>query len=264
MSRILSAAMIAALILAALSGHASATSSDARGTLEMQLGNQCTTPLTANADFALYGYRVDGPGKFVLQRTAPAAHFRDRTFRLVVPAGAYHYSVSLLPHGYRGIGMGGERWGCVFNFYIVVMPGDVRFQRVPLTDGISDPWTPVLIAGLKPSKVSVSLLLDPGDTPCGSAVNATTLIKSPLLETTSRAYYIDDGTWMNITPSVSIDIAYLLRIVRKDGSSRLLRVRMRRPSERISGNPGFARVDVTSRLLSRLFASGTQQATVMC
>lgn len=237
-------------LLLALSGQFQSAQAQQSANLAMYVGTGCKLRDSGRFQFYMDGHRLDGPGSFSVHESGQPASLENRTYRFTVPAGFYHYSASITPTD-------GSEQACAMNYYVAVMPGDVRLHNVPLAVGTGDPLTPMLVAGAKPPDVVVTLERAADNLKCNSKPQLQYLKR---IETVNDrgAYYSEGNVWndeQNAFP-------FILEIQRSPDDIRMLRIALERPKEPISGDATFLRLDLTPALLSRIFQNRSD--TVLC
>jgi len=199
-------------------------------------------------DLSINGRAIDPAGKgFSIGTSGRADDLGHRTFTLNVAPGAYLYSVlAVSPETNVSCSSG--------QTYIMVLPDHPRDLRVSLTSGTPDTAPPLLVAGIKPPEVTVTMrtLLTPAA--CGKTLDSAQFGNSFQDATNeSTAYYVE-GVPDASEPADGTE-QVLLQIQNPQWTgARWLLLKLPRPSMQFNGDPSAQRFDITPTVLQALQA----------
>lgn len=181
-----------------------------------------------------------------------AQHF---VYDVDLPPGFYHYAV---------VAVFGPKTAahvlCDQQLYAAVLPGKVNAITDTMQDGVSDPITPVLLAGTLLPGMTAWIVRYEGAPACGAST--ASLVRHQLLssEVQSGAYYGYDTT-LTAKPD-NHGIVFGLELGWPDDQRRVVRLVGNYPSQIVSGTATYVRFDVTPDVAQRALAEAP--ATLAC
>ncbi|HEX4014268.1 MAG TPA: hypothetical protein VHX17_10345 [Candidatus Cybelea sp.] len=168
-----------------------------------------------------------------------------------MPSGFYHYVISAKSDK--------NRIGCERQGYLAALSGRPQTLEGALDNGVVDPITQLLFAGILPEGVSATVVRYAGDPPCGSATGTLTSYALLSSAAAKKAYYAFDDAF---TAKHIGTVTFGLELHWPGGAQRTVRLLAQYPNEIISGPPTFRRFDVTKPVSQELL--GDSPGVLLC